>query len=675
MEEAREGDNLLYKLQKRRDTLLGTDVAALPGFWCSSHRIDLVSALPEKKIRFVQELLQFFRSVVGHVMFSHRAQGLLDFIATAFFFDHGENVHAKSRSLASVSRAPTRWLSDTKPLQEFLARSDDMYLYAFELASETLKAHADMGKSWKGRMQDIRFWIVLPGILDMLLIMNSFNESTQPGSTSLESAAKQLQLCSDRLEDNTLRTRSVANGQKPSLAVALVMAFHEDAHAKKVPQNVTHLAKVLSTFSVEVRKEKKTGVESRLAVRKITYTVMDASGAAQPREKEIVTEITAQTVKESVSVLYAYGHCLMRDLARRFCGTYVVTDLQIIWKVDLDLTLADSAIPCAVLTRVAKFFHVELSIFETAVTELHKLKTTMLEDICAAEGKDTSKASTLTLHVVWSQVVPAAEADPLLLEQTQPAHRSLKLLLMVKPTNAMVEGDAATKRRLKVQMGGEANPLLVDQRMAIVTEGPAANTPDLSSHPLIVEAAREFMGRKNRQVTASKVKAGPDGLSDEHKAKIASSLKSPVKASNHEDPVGTNLVDGVTESSSVDDEEYDVLSAAGLASPDALWSMIDDVDETFIKDSTGRAGGLAVVQKPAPKKKKGGKARAKRSSAPSSASSSAAPMPVVSEAGVEDYTSDAEEDAAKDGKSEPANNHDAATASDAVIDSADESSE
>ena len=95
------------------------------------------------------------------------------------------------------------------------------------------------------------------------------------------------------------------------------------------------------------------------------------------------------------------------------------------------------------------------------------------------------------LQDVWPKVVEAAEATPLVLEQTKDAHPSLQLLLLAKPTNAMVEGDATVQRRLKVQMQGEASPELVDQRMAIVTEGPAAHTAELRSHPLIVEAARE----------------------------------------------------------------------------------------------------------------------------------------------------------------------------------------
>ena len=45
------------------------------GYWCAPHRIDVVSAKPEKNIEFVEHLLSALRRIVRHVMASNRAQG------------------------------------------------------------------------------------------------------------------------------------------------------------------------------------------------------------------------------------------------------------------------------------------------------------------------------------------------------------------------------------------------------------------------------------------------------------------------------------------------------------------------------------------------------------------------------------------------------------------------
>ena len=82
--------------------------------------------------------------------------------------------------------------SDAKPLGNFVARAEDMYLYVVELAMEKAKEHSSLGEKWKARMADIRFWTALPGILDQLGIMDGFNVSTQPGTTGLEKVSDAL---------------------------------------------------------------------------------------------------------------------------------------------------------------------------------------------------------------------------------------------------------------------------------------------------------------------------------------------------------------------------------------------------------------------------------------------------------------------------------------------------
>ncbi len=102
VEEAKAGDNLFHKLQQRCRTVLGARWPCILGFWCTNHRIDIVAAKPEKEIQYVQELLSFFRSVVGHVMFSTRAQGILEYIAEAMYADHGVNEGAVAVAAVAI---------------------------------------------------------------------------------------------------------------------------------------------------------------------------------------------------------------------------------------------------------------------------------------------------------------------------------------------------------------------------------------------------------------------------------------------------------------------------------------------------------------------------------------------------------------------------------------------
>ena len=134
-------------LQNRSRDVLGALWPAILGFWCTNHRIDIVAARPEKEIQYVKDLLSFFRSVVGHVMFSSKAQGILEYIAKVLFDENGANVDSHARSLASLHRAPTRWLSDAVPLKNFISRIQDLILYAVELSESAKKVVKELGQS------------------------------------------------------------------------------------------------------------------------------------------------------------------------------------------------------------------------------------------------------------------------------------------------------------------------------------------------------------------------------------------------------------------------------------------------------------------------------------------------------------------------------------------------
>ena len=224
-EAAQAGDNVFHKLQERKKELCGEGSPSILGFWCTNHRIDIVAGAPEKQIQYVSALLTFFRSLVGHVMASTRSQGILQYIAKLIFLENGVDEGVTSASLASVHRAPTRWLSDVVPLQQIVTRVLDLVLYLFNLTKERDASLRTYGDKMYAVVKDLRFFLVLPGVLDVLSIVNQFNQQSQPESSSLQRVSQCLSLAESRIEDLVLRTESDKNHEHPATLVQAGFLF------------------------------------------------------------------------------------------------------------------------------------------------------------------------------------------------------------------------------------------------------------------------------------------------------------------------------------------------------------------------------------------------------------------------------------------------------------------
>ena len=111
------------------------------GYWCSSHRLDIVMGEPEKTVSYIAVLMNFMRSVVGHVASSSKAQGILRWLAKLIWHEEGDLSLMLSGpgSLASLSYAPQRWLSQLAPLRALVTRMPDLWMYLVMLSkSETV---------------------------------------------------------------------------------------------------------------------------------------------------------------------------------------------------------------------------------------------------------------------------------------------------------------------------------------------------------------------------------------------------------------------------------------------------------------------------------------------------------------------------------------------------------
>ena len=84
--------------------------------------------------RYISVLMDFLRSIIGHVMGSTRAQSLLDWIAKMIHIEKGDDPTAATGSLSSLHRAPQCWLSDVVPLTAIVTRVGDLLMYFFALS-------------------------------------------------------------------------------------------------------------------------------------------------------------------------------------------------------------------------------------------------------------------------------------------------------------------------------------------------------------------------------------------------------------------------------------------------------------------------------------------------------------------------------------------------------------
>ena len=599
-EAAKPGANLFHKMQSRRDELVGESEPPLLGYWCASHRIDLAPAAADKKHSYTTTLLSFFRSLTGHIMFSGRARGILEFLAKALFDEGGVNEDSTSRSLASLYRAPTRWLSDAKPSRSFVSRISDFILYVRELEEEKKKVHKDLGAQWAVHLKDIRFYVVMPGISDMLQIVEDFNHKSQPGKTTMEDVSEQLQLCIDRLEDLCLRVKSEENGQRPCEFVKLIMDFHNNSHEREVPCNSSQLAKVLSKMEVQVRKDKGTQKTTRIAIYTVNYKVSGAS-----KKHEVCMLVTPENMKEAIASLKVYGNELMADLSRRFVGTYITTDLMVLFAVDVDAKSKDFELPPPVVKRVAKFFKVEEAVYGAAVVKLQEQKSSIVDSVKEELWqKAGGPAKKLTLSDVWPKVLTMVQANATLQEQTWPAQWSLKLALVLKTSNAIVEGDASVKRLLKDVMTGHGKPHTVDCRMRLIRHGPKLSSKSLLTDELLVNGVKEFL-LTDRYLNSSGQKSAPESLSEEHKAMLALAKRKPLEDPVADGPVTFKSAADHSVAGLTGDFELvtDALTTAGDSK--AFDDMLDSLEASFAEDPSGSSLGLAVLAPPPKKTKKG----------------------------------------------------------------------
>ena len=105
-------------------------------------------------------------------------------------------------------------------MQSLDTRLPDLLLHIVLQSLDSEKSVRARADEWLKRITDIRFFGVMPGILDMLEVLDAFNKATQPAGTSFEQVTMEVALFENRMLDLLLRRGSFEQGLKESRILA-----------------------------------------------------------------------------------------------------------------------------------------------------------------------------------------------------------------------------------------------------------------------------------------------------------------------------------------------------------------------------------------------------------------------------------------------------------------------
>ena len=188
--------------------------------------------------------MSWMRSLIGHITASTKAQGIFRWFALLIWNSEGdESLRDAPSSVAAVRYAPQRWLSQVGPLGAIVGRVNDIWMYLVILESES--ANKEFSQNMLQAMEDIRFFLILAGFLDILVVLDSFNKSTQPRGASADKVEFEINLVSAKLEDMSLRQKSDEQGKDCCIFVKAGLLWWSGKYPERVVKEATHFEKML----------------------------------------------------------------------------------------------------------------------------------------------------------------------------------------------------------------------------------------------------------------------------------------------------------------------------------------------------------------------------------------------------------------------------------------------
>ena len=145
-------------------------------------------------------------------------------------------------------------------------------------------------------------------------------------------------------------------------------------------------------------------------------------------------EVTAALARETMAILHATAHAIIRDLDRRFVNTGIVTDLLSIFEAEVKHERIECFATCEEpLKKVAKDFNVTEESFYKAWKELQMRKEVELAKVMKRQNM---KREDVKIDDGWPQVLSTIDESGN--AQIAAAKPALGLLLMLEATNCGV---------------------------------------------------------------------------------------------------------------------------------------------------------------------------------------------------------------------------------------------
>ena len=484
--------------------MLGEDCMDIIGQWCNNHRLDCVVDAGEHAVAFVALILAWLRGLCSHVWQSPKSKGILAHIASMVYSlvgDHGLD-HVTSASLASLHYAPQRWLSHVAPLKSLCSRIGDIVLYLLDRKADKSKATRIWAADMYKLVADVRFWLVLPGLLDVLILHNKVNARLQPESADIWCASRNIAMLERELADLILRTKSGANGLQPAVLVrAAVEWFKQNGdYLKNLPKNATWFERTIAKLAVqeeEIRDER-TGRVAEVkcfAVFVQKYKTKDGKAA----QATLKMAVSAALIKESVAIVTAYAQSCLRDLHRRFRNADLAEAVATAFNLEFDAETCPEPTPA--WTQVAIHFKSDYEEFRRSCLALHRYK--QAEIVSIQRRSPEISRNELKAGDVWAVVLRTIDASGV---EVGVARQPLMVLLFMGVSTANVERDGGVKKKMEEAMHGQGYTTTLDAKVRVCLEGPAYQQmktecpPSTYWHPMLVEAPALFTAQQPRKL-------------------------------------------------------------------------------------------------------------------------------------------------------------------------------
>ena len=254
-------------------------------------------------------------------------------------------------------------------------KMDQFLMYMLELSLDPRRKYEEFGQAMVKEFSDVRFHLVLPGILDINEVLDEANRGLQPLGINIWAATGMIKTMKSKLEDVILRQKTDATHSKKSKIIEAALAwFKGQLKSKPLSANPCYFEKALTKLKL---------VRNADGTMKVLYTVrfkdqvLDAKGAVI-KMKTVEMQMDEELLQECMAILRKYGRILKDDLEKRFANTGLVDDAVKAFSLEYDHSKDPE--PTESLKNLAKHLGVEYPAFQKSWEHLQHEKEVVVKD-------------------------------------------------------------------------------------------------------------------------------------------------------------------------------------------------------------------------------------------------------------------------------------------------------